>query len=97
MQNDGSAIVRQLRNGVAYNNRGLYVLGYSLTRSSLGYALLCTGETEVWAHVLVVWPSSCVFPLKRFSIFRLKETALCYAGRIRAILCRKDAACYLSL
>jgi len=65
--------------------------------SSFGYALLCPGEAEVWAHVFVVWPGSCVFPLKHFSIFRLKEAARCYAGRLGAILRRKDTACYLSL
>lgn len=51
MQNNGSAIVRQLQDGVAYNNRGLYVLGYSLTSISFGYALLSPGEAEVWARV----------------------------------------------
>lgn len=77
--------------------RGLYVLGYSLTSSSFGYALVCPGKAEVWAHVFMVWPGSCVFPLKHFSIFRLKDTALCYAGRVRAVLCRQDAAGYLCL
>lgn len=73
--------------------RGLYVLGYS----SFGYTLLSPGEAEVWAHMFVVWPGSCVFPLKQCSIFRLKEAVLCYAGRIGAVLCRKDTTCYLSL
>lgn len=60
--------------------------------SSFGYASLCPGEAEVWAHVFMVWPGSRVFPLQHFSIFRLREASLCCAGGAGAALCRQDAA-----
>lgn len=86
-----SAAGRQLQDGVAYNNsRRVVCSGLQSDRQLICCALLCPGAAEVWAHVLVVWPGSRVFPLKRFGIFRLEETDLCCAGRRRAALCRQE-------
>lgn len=40
--------------------------------------------------MLVVWPGFCVFPLRHFGIFRLKEMELCCAVLEGMALCRQE-------